>query len=75
MVAFLAESPLPPLSQLIVPPGASWGALQTAPGKRSMRDTSQRRMGRMSHGIIPLIMWCFITFQAGKGSSGFPWGP
>lgn len=39
-----------------------------------MGGTSTRRMGWLSHGIVPLIAWCFITFQAGKGGFGFPWG-
>lgn len=74
MVAFPAEPPLPPPSQLIAPPGPSRGALQTAPGKGSMGDTSTGSMGRLSHGITPFIAWCFVTFHTGKGSSGFPWG-
>lgn len=74
MVAFPAEPPLPPPSQLIARPGPSWGALQTDPGSGSTGDASTRRMGRLSHGIVPLIAWCFVTFQTGKGDSGFPWG-
>lgn len=38
-----------------------------------MWDTNTGSMGQLSYGIIPLIMWCSITFQEGKGSSGFLW--
>lgn len=29
--------------------------------------------GCFSHGIFPLLLWCFLTFQAGKAGSNFPW--
>lgn len=31
-------------------------------------------MGGLCRGFVPLLAWCFITFQEGKSSSRFPWG-
>lgn len=31
-------------------------------------------MGRLCRGIVPLLAWCCVAFQEGKGGSCFPWG-
>lgn len=31
-------------------------------------------MGGLCRGFVPLLAWCFVAFQEGKGSSRFPWG-